>query len=69
MSQAYIVDAVRTATGRRKGALAAWHPVDLGAASIDALLDRTGIDPAASRALPPRAIACSPRACPKPCRP
>jgi acetyl-CoA C-acetyltransferase len=47
MSQAYIVDAVRTATGRRKGALAAWHPVDLGAASIDALLDRTGIDPAA----------------------
>lgn len=47
MTQAYIVDAVRTATGRRKGALAGWHPADLGAASIDALLDRTGIDPAA----------------------
>ena len=47
MTQAYIVDAVRTATGRRKGALAGWHPADLGAASIDALLERTGIDPAA----------------------
>lgn len=47
MSQAYIIDAVRTATGRRKGALAGWHPADLGAASIDAVLARTGIDPAA----------------------
>ena len=47
MTEAYIVDAVRTATGRRKGALADWHPADLGAASIDALLGRTGIDPAA----------------------
>jgi acetyl-CoA C-acetyltransferase len=47
MSEAYIVGAVRTATGRRKGALAGWHPADLGAASIDALLNRTGVDPAA----------------------
>ena len=47
MAEAYIVDAVRTATGRRKGALAGWHPADLGAVSVDALLDRTGIDPAA----------------------
>jgi len=47
VSQAYIIDAVRTATGRRKGALAGWHPADLGAASIDAVLARTGIDPAA----------------------
>ena len=47
MSQAYIIDAVRTATGRRKGALAGWYPADLGAASIDAVLARTGIDPAA----------------------
>ncbi|MBM3595551.1 MAG: acetyl-CoA C-acyltransferase [Alphaproteobacteria bacterium] len=47
MSEAYIVGAVRTATGRRKGALAGWHPADLGAASIDAVLERTGIDPAA----------------------
>ncbi len=47
MAQAYIVDAVRTATGRRKGALAGWHPADLGAASVNALLERTGIDPEA----------------------
>jgi acetyl-CoA C-acetyltransferase len=47
MSQAYIVEAVRTAGGRRKGALADWHPADLGGEVINALLDRTGIDPAA----------------------
>ena len=28
--QAYIVSAVRTAGGKRKGALANWHPNDLG---------------------------------------
>lgn len=44
---AYIVDIVRTAGGRRKGALAGIHPADLGAVSVDALLKRTGIDPAA----------------------
>jgi acetyl-CoA C-acetyltransferase len=44
---AYIVDIVRTAGGRRKGALAGVHPADLGAYSVDALLARTGIDPAA----------------------
>ena len=44
---AYIVDAVRTAGGRRKGALAHIHPADLGAVSVDALLKRTGVDPAA----------------------
>jgi acetyl-CoA C-acetyltransferase len=47
MSEAYIVDAVRTAGGRRNGKLAAWHPNDLAAQSLNALLDRTGIDPAA----------------------
>lgn len=47
MSEAYIVDAVRTAGGRRNGKLAGWHPGDLAALSLDALLDRTGIDPAA----------------------
>ncbi|CAN5133769.1 acetyl-CoA C-acetyltransferase [soil metagenome] len=47
MSEAYIVDFVRTAGGRRKGALAGIHPADLGAVVINALLDRTGIDPAA----------------------
>jgi acetyl-CoA C-acetyltransferase len=45
--EAYIVDIVRTAGGRRKGALAGIHPADLGAVSVDALLDRAGIDPAA----------------------
>ena len=47
MSEAYIVDAVRTPVGRRGGGLAHVHPADLGAASISALVDRTGIDPAA----------------------
>ncbi|HCU0823442.1 acetyl-CoA C-acetyltransferase [Acinetobacter nosocomialis] len=45
MNVAYIVDAVRTAGGRRNGKLAGWHPVDMGAEIINALLDRTGIDP------------------------
>jgi acetyl-CoA C-acetyltransferase len=47
MTTAYIVDAVRTAGGRRNGRLAGVHPADLGASVIDAMLDRTGIDPAA----------------------
>ena len=45
--QAYIIDAVRTAGGRRDGALKDWHPVSLGAAVLDALMSRTGVDPAA----------------------
>jgi acetyl-CoA C-acetyltransferase len=47
MQEAYIVDAVRTPVGRRGGGLSGVHPADLGAASISALIDRTGIDPAA----------------------
>ncbi|NMW30743.1 acetyl-CoA C-acetyltransferase [Altererythrobacter sp. RZ02] len=47
MATAYIVDAVRTAGGRRGGRLAGIHPVDLAAASLDALMERTGVDPAA----------------------
>ncbi len=47
MAQAYIVDALRTAGGKRGGALRDWHPVDLGAAVLDALVQRSGIDPAA----------------------
>ena len=47
MAIAYIVDAVRTAGGRRGGRLAGVHPVDLAAATLDALVARTGIDPAA----------------------
>ncbi len=46
MGTAYIVDAVRTAGGRRGGRLAGVHPVDLAAASLDALVQRTGVDPA-----------------------
>ena len=45
--EAYIVDAARTAGGKREGALKDWHPADLGAAVLNALVERTGIDPAA----------------------
>lgn len=47
MPAAYIVDAVRTAGGRRGGRLAGVHPVDLAATSLDAIVSRSGIDPAA----------------------
>ncbi len=47
MAEAYIVEAVRTAGGRRKGALKDWHPADMGGAILNALVDRSGIDPAA----------------------
>lgn len=47
MATAYIVDAVRTAGGRRGGRLAGVHPVDLAAATLDALVGRTGVDPTA----------------------
>ena len=44
MPNAYIVECVRTAGGRKDGRLREWHPITLGAAVIDALVDRTGID-------------------------
>jgi acetyl-CoA C-acetyltransferase len=47
MTAAYIVSAARTAGGRRNGALAGWHPVELAAEVLNATLDRTGIDPSA----------------------
>ncbi|MGB7417708.1 MAG: acetyl-CoA C-acetyltransferase [Erythrobacter sp.] len=47
MSTAYIVEAVRTAGGRRGGRLAGVHPVDLLAKSLDAVVERSGIDPEA----------------------
>ncbi|RYF32244.1 MAG: acetyl-CoA C-acyltransferase [Comamonadaceae bacterium] len=47
MAEAYIVAAVRTAGGRRGGKLAGWHPADLAAEVINALVERSGIDPAA----------------------
>jgi acetyl-CoA acyltransferase len=40
-----IVGAVRTPVGRRNGGLAGLHAVDLGAAALRALVDRTGVDP------------------------
>ncbi|MAO41193.1 MAG: acetyl-CoA C-acyltransferase [Pseudohongiella sp.] len=43
MSEAYIVGAVRTACGRRNGRLRNIHPVDLGAAVVDELLDRSAV--------------------------
>ena len=46
MAEAYIVAAARTAGGKKGGKLKDWHPVDLGAKVIDALLDRSGVDPA-----------------------
>ena len=47
MTAAYIVDALRTAGGCRNGALRDWHPADMGAAVIDALMSKSGIDPSA----------------------
>jgi acetyl-CoA C-acetyltransferase len=41
---AYIVSAVRTAGGRRGGRLAGWHPVDLSAKVIDAVVERVQPD-------------------------
>jgi acetyl-CoA C-acetyltransferase len=47
MPEAYIIDAVRTPIGRKKGSLSHLHPADLGAHPIRALVERTGIDPGA----------------------
>lgn len=43
MAQAYIVDALRTPTGKRKGSLSAVHPLDLGAHVIRELVARNTI--------------------------
>ncbi len=47
ISQAYVVEAVRTAVGKRNGSLAGVHPVDLGAAAWRGLFDRVDVDPGA----------------------
>jgi len=48
LAEAYIVEALRTAGGRaRKGGLVDVHPADLGAVVLNALVERTGVDPAA----------------------
>src|ERR1700753_2003333 len=44
-SQAYVIEAVRTAVGKRNGSLAGVHPVDLGAAGWRGLFDRLDVDP------------------------
>src|SRR3978361_347019 len=46
MAEAYIVAAARTAGGRKGGRRAGWHPCDLAASVLDALVERSGADPA-----------------------
>jgi acetyl-CoA acyltransferase len=45
VSEAVIVDIIRTPFGKRKGALAGWHPTDLLGFTLRGLIDRTGVDP------------------------
>ena len=45
MAEAYIIDTVRTPVGRRGGGLSQVHSADLGAHVLNALMERTGIDP------------------------
>ena len=47
MPEAYIVDAVRTPVGKRNGSLASVHSADLGGHVLSALMERSGVDPAA----------------------
>ncbi|AYJ48292.1 acetyl-CoA C-acetyltransferase [Rhodococcus sp. P1Y] len=47
MPEAYIVEAVRTPVGRKGGGLASVHSADLGAHVLNALVERSGVDPAA----------------------
>src|SRR5215210_3746541 len=46
MPNAVIVDAVRTAGGKRNGRLSGWHPTDLAAEVLKALANRNNLDPA-----------------------
>ena len=46
MTNAVIVDAIRTPLGKRNGRLKDWHPVDLAAETLKALQERNGLDPA-----------------------
>ncbi|MEW9554405.1 acetyl-CoA C-acetyltransferase [Nonomuraea sp. NPDC050783] len=47
MAEAYIVGAVRTPVGKKKGGLSTVHPTDLAAHTLKALIERTGVDPVA----------------------
>ncbi|MCL4422989.1 MAG: thiolase family protein [Actinobacteria bacterium] len=46
MPNAVIVDAIRTPGGKRNGKLRGWHPVDLAAQTLKAIVERNGLDPA-----------------------
>jgi acetyl-CoA acetyltransferase family protein len=46
MTDAVIIDAVRTPLGRRNGMLTDWHPVDLAAHVLRAVVERNDVDPA-----------------------
>ena len=45
MADAFIIDAVRTARGRRKGSLSETHPIDLLVAPLKAVVERNDVDP------------------------
>ena len=47
MSEAYVIDAVRTPVGKRNGSLAGVHPIDLGVHAFQGIFDRNDVDPAA----------------------
>jgi acetyl-CoA acetyltransferase family protein len=46
MTEAVIIDAIRTPVGKRKGALSGWHPTDLLGHVLSGIIERNGIDPA-----------------------
>lgn len=45
LSEAFVIEALRTPVGKRNGSLAQVHPADLGAHVIREVVERTGIDP------------------------
>lgn len=47
VSQAYVIDAVRTPVGKRNGSLAAVHPIDLGVHAFRGIFSRNDVDPGA----------------------
>jgi acetyl-CoA C-acetyltransferase len=47
MPEAYIIEAIRTPVGKKKGSLAGMHPADLGGLVMKQVVERSGIDPGA----------------------
>jgi acetyl-CoA C-acetyltransferase len=47
MPEAYIIEAIRTPVGKKKGSLAGMHPADLGGLVMQRVVERAGIDPGA----------------------